>query len=245
MKLKHLRIFAISVISLIVIAIFCLHSLPFAKSQPEAPLPVILIHGYRQDESVWDTWKQLLEDDSVSYLSVTFHQSDDDCGSAADHSMELNNIVLDVLRQTGHDQVNIVGHSKGGLDARLYLQGGTDNVANLIMIGTPNAGSPLADIYNDTECLPAALDLKPSSAATKALQNVNTDYYTIAGDWIWWWFLIPVEGNLQIDGPDDGLVPVSSVESKSYFHPLGQTPHTHNLLLGSQEYQLARDILVK
>ena len=53
------------------------------------------------------------------------------------------------------------------------------------------------------------------------------------------------EGNPQIDGPDDGLVPVSSVESKLYFHPLGQTHHSHNLLLGSQEYKLARDILIK
>jgi len=245
MKVKHVTIFATSIILLAVIAIFCLPSLPFAKSQPEAPLPVILIHGYRQDESVWDAWKQLLEDDRVSYLSVTFHQSDDDCGSSADHAKELKNIVLDVLRETGGDRVNIVGHSKGGLDARLYLQGGTDNVANLIMIGTPNAGSPLAEIYNDTECMPAASDLKPGSPATKALQNVNTDYYTIAGDWVWWWYWLPVEGNLEIDGPDDGLVPVSSVESKLYFHSLGQTPHSHNLLLGNQEYKLARDILVK
>ena len=71
----------------------------------------------------------------MSYVSVTFHQSDDDCGSAADHAKELNDIVLDVLRETDRDRVNIVGHSKGGLDARIYLQGGTDNVANLIMIG--------------------------------------------------------------------------------------------------------------
>ena len=176
MKVKYVTIFSTSIISLAMITIFCLPSLPFAKSQPEAPLPVILIHGYREDESVWDTWKQLLEDDDVSYLSVTFHQSDDDCGSAADHAKELNNIVLDVLSETGRDRVNIVGHSKGGLDARLYLQGGTDDVANLIMIGTPNAGSPLAEIYVDTGCMPAAFDLKPASPATKAVQNMKTDY---------------------------------------------------------------------
>ena len=113
------------------------------------------------------------------------------------------------------------------------------------MIGTPNAGSPLAETYEDVECMPAAADLKPGSTATKALRNVNTDYYTIAGDWIWWWYGIPIEGNAQIEGPDDGLVPVSSVDSEPYFHPLGQTPHSHNLLLGIQEYELARDILVK
>ena len=40
----------------------------------------------------------------------------------------------------------MVGHSKGGLDARVYLaNSGTHDVANLIMIGTPNGGNPLAN----------------------------------------------------------------------------------------------------
>ena len=49
--------------------------------------------------------------------------------------------------KTGQDKVNIVGHSKGGLDARVYLADNItrNDVANLIMIGTPNAGSPIAD----------------------------------------------------------------------------------------------------
>jgi hypothetical protein len=34
-----------------------------------------------------------------------------------------------------------VGHSKGGLYARAYLGTDTNKVANLIMIGTPDAGS--------------------------------------------------------------------------------------------------------
>ena len=44
--------------------------------------------------------------------------------------------------------MNIVGHSKGGLDARVYLSNGTHDVANLIMIGAPNAGSPSTQSSN-------------------------------------------------------------------------------------------------
>ena len=44
----------------------------------------------------------------------------------------------DVKDQSGQNKVNIVGHSKGGLDARMYLGNSTQDVANLIMIGTPN-----------------------------------------------------------------------------------------------------------
>jgi hypothetical protein len=59
-----------------------------------------------------------------------------------------------------------------------------NSVANLIMIGTPNAGSPIAQSSNI--CEPAVEDLKPGSleaADTKVGMNANTKYYTIAGDW--------------------------------------------------------------
>ena len=76
---------------------------------------------------------------------------------------------------------------------------------NLIMIGTPNAGSPIADLVVQEPlpyiekifgksftsywlCMPALLDLQTSSSDTNAIQNnaiqnPNTNYYTIAGSW--------------------------------------------------------------
>jgi hypothetical protein len=94
-----------------------------------------------------------------------------------------------------------VTHSKGGLDARLYLANDLSNtdIANLIMIGTPNHGSPMAwgsswinpftvpplmlPIVERLFCLPAASDLQPGSEATLSVKNENTIYYTIAGGW--------------------------------------------------------------
>jgi hypothetical protein len=117
-------------------------------------------------------------------------------------------------------QVNIVGHSKGGLDARVFLANNafTNNkaVANLIMIGTPNAGSPIAQSSNI--CKPAVEDLKPGAADTKVGMNPNTKYYTIAGDWnpsllLNCPQLLGGIGYSQLPKPNDGLVPLSSVES--------------------------------
>lgn len=51
-------------------------------------------------------------------------------------------------------------------------------------------------------------------------------------------------GNFYIPGPDDGLVSISSVESKSYFKSLGRTLDNHMDLLGPQEYGMARGILM-
>ena len=47
---------------------------------------------------------------------ITF--SNDKCGSVEEYATELNNIVNRILQNTGSQKVNIVAHSKGGLDAR-------------------------------------------------------------------------------------------------------------------------------
>ena len=102
---------------------------------------------------------RFVEKRQYSAFPITFKQSDDKCGSAAEHAKELSSQIADVTDKTGQSKVNIVGHSKGGLDARMYLGNSTQDVANLIMIGTPNAGSPLA--VNNEVCTPAVYDLRP------------------------------------------------------------------------------------
>ena len=150
-------------------------------------LPILLIHGYMADATVWNKWVDLLKKENISAYPITFKQSDDKCGSSAEHAKELSNIIGQIKDETGQNKVNIVGHSKGGLDARVYLANNTKDVANLVMIGTPNAGSPLAE--SSEICTPAVYDLRPGAAATEVKMNPNTKYYTIASDWN------PEEGN--------------------------------------------------
>ena len=206
--------------------------------QSEKLLPVLLIHGYAEDATIWKKWEDMLRKDGIQFFTVTFKDSDDKCRSAKQHAKELEKIVQDIKQQSGAQKLNIVGHSKGGLDARVFLDiTDTKDIANLIMIGTPNAGSPAAET-NDA-CAPAVFDLRPGANATKAVMNPNTKYYTIAGDWM------PLtQGNLIIRGNDDGLVPVESVESQEYFQSLGQTEHGHAELLSDKEYQMSKDILL-
>jgi pimeloyl-ACP methyl ester carboxylesterase len=204
--------------------------------------PVILVHGYFEDSSIWSEWERLLKADGIPFCTVTFHNSDDSCGSAADHAQELAQIVKQVKSMTGQSQVNIVGHSKGGLDARVYLANnlGSSDVANLIMIGTPNAGTVAADVdagFGSLDwCIPAKYDLTTLASAIRARQNIHTNYYTIAGD------CLSIYSGV-IPGPDDGIVPVSSVESLSYATSLGHTHDCHWILFGNAEFRLAEPIL--
>jgi hypothetical protein len=110
-------------------------------------------------------------------------------------------------------------------------------------------------------CWPAVYDFIPGSAATTALENENTEYYTIAGDWIPHYNpFIPLQdpncsppswlplqrwatNEFVIAGDDDGIVPFESAASDK-FVALGHTNNCHTYLLGEEEYDLARDILL-
>ena len=220
------------------------------STDKSGPLPVLLIHGYMADASVWKKWEDLLKKDNIPVFPITFSQSDDKCGSAAEHAKELSSQIGDIKDKTGQNKVNIVGHSKGGLDARVYLANNTQDVANLIMIATPNAGSPLAE--NNDMCAPAVYDLKPGSPSTEVAKNQNTNYFTIAGDWKpeagncnLSLFSFPQEGGHDtLSKPNDGMVPISSVESLNYTKSLGHSSSCHANLLSEYEYGLAKEILL-
>jgi pimeloyl-ACP methyl ester carboxylesterase len=158
-----------------------------ARLQPNY-LPVILLHGYKESPSVWHSWEKILDDRNIPYCTVAFSQTSQDfdqCGSSSAHANQLGSIVAQVMNKTGKNQVNIVAHSKGGLDARVYLdKSHTTNVANLIMIGTPNGGAPVEDEFILVEqCNPGGEDILTGSDTTQAKENTHTNYYTIAGDW--------------------------------------------------------------
>lgn len=237
---------------------------------PKSPdaLPVILIHGYNEGPSVWSQWQHRLDHDGIRFCTVSFSfplSFNDRCGPALAHADELSQIVQEVKSWTPHNKVNIVGHSKGGLDARQYLaDSGTNDVANLVMIGTPNGGDPIANQvlltpglnfdFFDVSCRPALGDLEIGASDTQVPANPNTNYHTIAGNWdlhftfcTFFWPLSLTSSNLHQLGdgavPNDGLVPISSVESAPNSTSLGHTSNCHTDLLSDAEYTLSQDIL--
>lgn len=172
-------------------------------------LPVLLVHGYLEDATIWRTWENLLSEDNIQFYTVTF-TNEDECGSAAAHAVELQRIIQKILNSTGYNKVNIAAHSKGGLDARAYLATGTDTVVNLIMIGTPNAGSPLPLL--NSICAPAVLDLRPGASVQEAPRNVHAKYFTISGDWLPDVWGSGNGGNFYIPGRRDCTCVLSGVQ---------------------------------
>ncbi len=55
--------------------------------------------------------------------------------------------IKEILEETGSDKVNIIAHSKGGLDSRYAISclGAAPYVASLTTINTPHRGCEFAD----------------------------------------------------------------------------------------------------
>jgi triacylglycerol esterase/lipase EstA (alpha/beta hydrolase family) len=93
--------------------LFCL--LPVAaQGQSEKPLPVLLIHGYRSTNKVWNEWVDRLKNLGIETEAVSFEDNpatainEDKCGSVEDHPAKLNQKITDFKAETGREKINIV-----------------------------------------------------------------------------------------------------------------------------------------
>ncbi|MFD9034076.1 esterase/lipase family protein [Streptomyces sp. NPDC059567] len=106
--------------------------------------PVVLLHGFVDNRSVFVLLRRSLARhgrhpvESFNYSPLTF-----DLRTAAEL---LGRHVEDLCARTGHREVDLVGHSLGGLIARYYVQrlGGDTRVRTLVMLGTPHSGTAAA-----------------------------------------------------------------------------------------------------
>ena len=122
-----------------------------------APRPAVLVHGMNSDATTWDAYATLLETAHPRWRAFAVDTMDTKPmvpHRIAENAELLAAYVTDVQRRTGAWQVDLVGHSMGGLISRHYLQelmpvrDGRRAVQRLVQLGTPNAGSPCADLFS-------------------------------------------------------------------------------------------------
>ena len=130
----------------------------------EAPLlkrPVLLVHGFNSGPGAWEglrTWLTrggLNKDGGVvqaetaeidpegRVFSMQFSRA---CNPVSVNAQELRQAIDHITSATGSPEVDIVAHSKGGLDTRWYLDQGDEKVDKFVMMATPNHGSQLANL---------------------------------------------------------------------------------------------------
>lgn len=109
--------------------------------------PILLVHGvFFRDSKKINYWGRIpgeLERNGA----VIFYGNHHSASSVSDSARELTDRIKEIVNQTGCGKVNIIAHSKGGLDCRYAISfcGAEKYVASLTTINTPHRGCGFAD----------------------------------------------------------------------------------------------------
>jgi len=148
---------------------------PPSQGPPAAPR-VLLIHGLDEPGTIWDDLRPALL--AAGFSVDTFEYPND---QPVAPSAELLHEALVAMRAEGVREISIVAHSMGGLVARDALtRGGFDQSAqarvnHLIMVGTPNQGSPLAPLQPISELREALVRWANAFGDPVATERLATD----------------------------------------------------------------------
>ena len=108
--------------------------------------PIILVHGLMLRHSkrfrAFGKIEHVLDDEGHKVYVATH----DGFGSIENNASQLKEYILKVLEETGAEKVNLIGHSKGGLDSKYLITklGMEDKIASLTTLATPHRGSIIA-----------------------------------------------------------------------------------------------------
>ena len=129
--------------------------------------PILLVHGFMfRDLRYFNYWgripAELVRNGATVYYGE--HQS---ARPIAESAKELAARIRGIVKETGCEKVNIIAHSKGGLDCRcaLHREGVAPLVASLTTINTPHRGCLFADHL---------LNVAPDAFQNKVAVTYNT-----------------------------------------------------------------------
>ena len=135
--------------------------------------PILMVHGvFFRDFKYFNYWGRIPGELEQNGATVYYgnHQS---AASVKDSAGELATRITEIVRETGCEKVNIIAHSKGGLDSRyaISLLGMAPFVATLTTVNTPHRGCLFADYLLDK--IPARVKDKAAAGYNKALRKLG------------------------------------------------------------------------
>lgn len=174
---------------------------------------VVLVHGLGRSD--WAMWRFAQRLEFVGYRVCRLNYAS--LGVSVAELLNETTLQIDACI-TNAPKVHFVGHSLGGLVIRAYLQTNKHALENMslgqvVLIGTPNKGSELADHFSDSWLMNLAGGISQALVTgTKSLGNnldaINANVGVIAGTKP---FTLT---NKRFNSPNDGLVSVASTKLK-------------------------------
>jgi pimeloyl-ACP methyl ester carboxylesterase len=143
-------------------------------TQPSPPKrPVLLIHGYLATRGSLHLLERNLA--RRGHVVMSYKLGPINLGDIRDSAGLIARKVESIVAQTGLTEVDVVGHSMGGLVGLYYLKrlGGRHRVRRLVLLGTPTRGTWSAILGLFTAPLGlASLQLLPGSPFLRELADM-------------------------------------------------------------------------
>ena len=151
----------------------------------ETKYPLLLVHGvFFRDFRFFQYWGRIpaaLKQNGA----VIYYGRQQSAASVADCGQELAERIRSIVQETGCEKVNIIAHSKGGLDSRYAISacGVSSCVASLTTINTPHRGCIFADYL--LENIPEKVQknvARKYNAALKKFGDTDPDFLSAVRD---------------------------------------------------------------
>lgn len=144
--------------------------------------PVILVHGIvaHDRESGIPFWGRIPGALRENGIPVFFGNTDS-WGGYESNAELLRAAVEKTLRETKKERVNIIAHSKGGIDARYYIwkYAAAGTAASLTTIATPHHGAEIADLLYKQKAVHSRIARKALAAFGRLYGDMHPDLYHV------------------------------------------------------------------
>ena len=147
--------------------------------------PLLMVHGvFFRDFRYLNYWGRIPRE-LIRNGAAVYYGRQQSAAAVEDSGKELAERIRQIVEETGCEKVNIIAHSKGGLDSRAAIAhcGMAPYVATLTTINTPHRGCIFAEYLLGK--VPEAARLKIAAAYNAAMEKVgdpNPDFLAAVTD---------------------------------------------------------------
>ena len=134
--------------------------------------PIILVHGIFMKPRFFHVFRHIKEKLTEAGYKV-YVADTDGVGSIETNILQLKEQILQILENEGTEKINVIAHSKGGLETFYMIEnlGMGDKIASVTTLSTPYRGSAVA----------GGVTSLPSPILSAFIFVCNT-FYKILGD---------------------------------------------------------------
>ncbi|MFH1157654.1 MAG: alpha/beta fold hydrolase [Pseudomonadota bacterium] len=193
---------------------------------------VVLLHGIARTKGSMEGMGEALSQKGYVVINIDYES----------RKKKIEDLIVDIRKEIVKNhipeakKINFIGHSMGGLIIRAYINKyRPENIGRVVMLGTPNQGSEVADFLADNTLYrsfygPAGQELiTDQSDFKKIFGEVDYELGVIAGN-----CTVDPVSSFIIPGDDDGKVAIARTRIK------GMKDHiilcaTHSFMPGNKQ----------